>query len=767
MISSYQSFTFYARDMSQSLQRKASDPIIARDAKYYRDTIGSIKTIDEFLNNDRIYTYAMKAYGLEEMTYAKAFIRKILESDLADSNSFANRLEDNRYKALAAAYDFGKTVATKVVQTSSQIENLIGTYDQTIASNDTFLQQETDYFVALTKTFTNVDDLFANTRTRDYVFKAFNIDPKTFDYQTIRNVITSDISDPASYVNTEFFPKLLEWDTILLDLYDQRIEPGKTPAEKEKIDYLITQYSKRIDTVNTYFELAASFNFKADGSLDPAVSVQSDAQQKLVTERYVFTQPRLTQTGALLNKSYYEEKIASVTSITELLNDGRLSKMVLQAFGISLNTSKADVEWALKQDPSDPASPIHAKGKAFVALASAFNFEADGSLTPSKTAQDETQKYDLLSNYIVRYDDADEEADAEATTKYKRYIGLTANLDDFLSRTAAAGLVREYALKAHNISPDEVSLFKLKQILTSDPYDPKSYLNSLKDERFVKLAKSFNFAADGSIGSPRFAQSENEITRIAKAYYAEMTRNDSSQSAKDKAEAEISYYRSKMQTLETVDELVADERISSLLLTAEGFKSKEVNSETLRKILISDLADPTSYANTLNDIRFQKITGSFNFTKEGFIDSSVETGVQTQRGIIETSNLFLTQMLEQEAGEDNVGARLALYFQRMAPTLRSVYEILADTALADFVRTSLSIPAETAGADIDVQKKLLERYLDINDLQDPEKVDIMVRRFLALYDIENGTPDPLTSLFSGNNSISFETVAALSQLRNS
>ncbi len=766
MISSYQSYTFYARDMTQTLARKASDPIIARDAKYYRDNIGSIKSIDEFLNNDRIYAYAMKAYGLEEMTYAKAFIRKVLESDLTDSNSFANRLEDNKYKALAAAYDFGKTVSTKAVQTSSQIEILIDTYDQTISSNDTLLREETNYYTAVSKNFTNVNDLFQNTRARDYVFKAFGIDPKTFDYETIKNVITSEISDPASYVNAVIGPKIDEWDAKLLDLYDQRIAPGATLADKEKIDYLIAQYSKMITNATGYFELAASFSFKADGTLDAGIPAQNDIQTALVTERYVFTQPRLTKTGALLNKAYYEEIIPTVTTIDDLLNNPRISKIVLQSFGISLNTSKADVKWALQQDPTDPASPIHAKGKAFVALASAFNFESDGTLAPGNSAQDEEQKYNLLSNYIVRYDDADEEADAATVTKYKRYIGLTASLDDLLSGASAAVLVREFALKAFNISPNEVSTYKLKQILTSDPYDPKSYINTLKDDRFIKLAKSFNFAADGSIGVPRFAQSENEITRISKAYYVEMTRLDSSQSSKDKAEAEIEYYRSKLQTLETVDEVVSDPRLTKLLLVAEGFKSTDVKPDTLRNILISDLNDPKSFANSLNDVRYQKLAGSFNFNEKGFVESAAAAGVQNERGVIETSHLYLTQMLEEEAGEDNVGARLALYFERMAPTLRSIYEILADTALAEFVRTSLSIPAETAGSNIDLQKKLIERQLDINDLQDPDKVDIMVRRFLALYDVENGGSDSIVSLYNGSATISYETVAALSQLRN-
>ena len=766
MITSYQSYTFFARDMTQSLARKASDPVIARDAKYYRDNIGSIKTIDDFLNNDRIYSYAMKAYGLEEMTYAKAFIRKVLESDLTDTNSFANRLEDTKYKNLAAAFDFGKTVSTKVVQTSNQIDNLIDTYDQTINSNDALLQQETDYFVAVSKDFTHVDDLFKNTRARDYVFKAFGIDPTTFNYDTIRSVITSDISDPASYVNTVIGPKIDEWNVKLTELYDQRITPGNTRAEIEKIDYLIAQYTKMSNQAAGYFELAASFSFRTDGTLDAGVPAQNDIQLKVVTERYVFSQPRLTKTGALLNKAYYEEIIPTITTINDLLNNTRMSKMVLQSFGIALTTSRADIEWALQQDPTDPASPIHEKGKAFVALASAFNFEADGTLAPGNSAQTEEQKYNLLSNYIVRYDDKDEEEDAATIERYKRYIGLTASLDDFLSGASAAVVVREFALKAHGISPNEVSLFKLKKILTSDPYDPKSYLNTLKDDRFVKLAKSFNFAPDGSIGAPRFAQSENEITRISKAYYIEMTRLDTSQGVKDKAEAEVEYYRNKLQTLETVDELVSDSRLRAVLLGAEGIKPGEVTAETLRKILTSDLSDPNSFANTQSDIRLKKIAGSFNFDSKGFIEPAAAASVQTERGMVETGHLFLTQMLEEEAGEESVGARLALYFERMAPTLRSVYEILADPALADFIRISLSIPSETASSDIDVQAKLIERRLDIKDLQDPDKLNSMIQRFLALYDVENSGLDPLASLYGGSGGISFETVAALTQLRN-
>ncbi|MDP3524062.1 MAG: DUF1217 domain-containing protein, partial [Hoeflea sp.] len=201
MISSYQTYTFYTKDINETLSRAASNSIVSREQKYYRDTIGSITSIDEFLANDRIYAYAMKAYGLEEMSYAKAFVRKVLESDLTDTSSFANLLTDTRYKALAAAFDFGGTITSEIVQTTSQMDALIGTYEQTIADNDAVLRQETAYFTAVSGSFTEVDDLFRNTRARDYVFTTFGIDPKTFDYATIRSVITRHVADPNRYVN--------------------------------------------------------------------------------------------------------------------------------------------------------------------------------------------------------------------------------------------------------------------------------------------------------------------------------------------------------------------------------------------------------------------------------------------------------------------------------------------------------------------------------------------------------------------------------------
>jgi hypothetical protein len=765
MITSFQSYQFYTKDINETLRRAAADAVTSRELQYYRDNIGSITSIDEFLADDRIYAYAMKAYGLEEMTYAKAFIRKVLESDLTDTNSFANLLTDTKYRTLAAAYDFGNTVTSEIIQTTSQIDNLIDTYEQSIENNDGQLKADTAYFTAVSQTFTTVDDLFRDTRARDYVFTTFGIDPSTFDYNTIRSVITSDISDADSYVNSVIAPQVNDWLALVDDLNTQLADPAKTPEQKDKINYLITQYSKAIAKADNFYNLAAAFNFKADGTLDAGVDAMSAAQLKMVTESYVLSQPRLTTTGALLNKQYYEDTISTVTTIDELLDNSRLSIMLLTAYGIPLTTSRADVKWALEQDTSDLNGEIYTKSEGMIALAKAFNFEADGSITPGLDIQDSDQIYLTMANYIDKYNDADDEADQAAIAKYKLYIGLTKNLDDFLSAEPAAVTIREFALKAFNIAPDEVSTFKLKQIFTSDPYDPESYVNQMKDDRFVQLVKAYNFAADGSIGSPRYAQSENEITRISKAYYTAVTRLDSSESSKAAAEAEAVYYRTQLQSLETVDQLLADVRLKNVLLVAEGLRPVDVSNEMLRAVLTSDLDDPDSFANQQSDIGFQKVAGSFNFDADGFIRSESARSVQNERGLVETQRLYLTQAIEEEAGQESLGARLALYFERMAPTVTSNYEILADDALAQFVRTAFSISQETASSDIDKQKAMLDRYLDVDDLLDPEKLESLIQRFLALYDLDNGAPDPLLTIMNGSTSINFETVATLAQLR--
>jgi hypothetical protein len=102
-ISEYRNLT---REMGKTLSRLASEPEIKRDIAYYRQNISKIKSIEDFMGNQRIYRFAMSAFGMEDLTYAKAMIRKVLVEGTDDNRAFAFSLADPRFRDFAQTFNF-------------------------------------------------------------------------------------------------------------------------------------------------------------------------------------------------------------------------------------------------------------------------------------------------------------------------------------------------------------------------------------------------------------------------------------------------------------------------------------------------------------------------------------------------------------------------------------------------------------------------------------------------------------------------------------
>jgi Protein of unknown function (DUF1217) len=141
VLSTNAAFKLLTQNIEKSLARVSDTPQVQRETDYYMATIGKIKSIEDFLANERVYTYAMKAFGLKDMIYAKAFVKKVLTDGIDSANSFTNQLTDPRFKELATTFNFKslgptatifdraqKGVADKYVQV--QLEEQAG------ASND-------------------------------------------------------------------------------------------------------------------------------------------------------------------------------------------------------------------------------------------------------------------------------------------------------------------------------------------------------------------------------------------------------------------------------------------------------------------------------------------------------------------------------------------------------------------------------------------------------------------------------------------------------
>ena len=101
-------YRYYTEHSERLLEAIAERPQVTRESEHYLATITEIKSLDAFMADERVFNYAMTAYGLSEMAYAKAFIRQILEGGIDDPDSLANRLADPRYRELASDFNFAR-----------------------------------------------------------------------------------------------------------------------------------------------------------------------------------------------------------------------------------------------------------------------------------------------------------------------------------------------------------------------------------------------------------------------------------------------------------------------------------------------------------------------------------------------------------------------------------------------------------------------------------------------------------------------------------
>ena len=691
MISTFTSYRLYSQDLPTSLARTAAQPNVARDVQYYQDNIGKVTSVDHLLKDRRLFSIAMKAHGLEDMTYATAFMRKVLESDLNDTASFARKLADPRYIELARSFNFTTSGAVSeslpYVQGPGQEDDTVELYSEHLAKQGVAAATETQYYQGKIATLTSVDQLVGDSRLFAVALTSVGLDPHITSAQYVRDVLTSDLSDPESLANT---------------------------------------------TTNQRFrDLAAAFSFATDGSVAAGAAQSATQLDATIYNNYMRSGNGATPAAAAYNTTHYGNAIASVGSVDELIGNDRLLSYALTAFGIPVSASKATVRAVLTSDLGDPGSIANTiTDGRYRKLAAAFNFDADGTVK-SAGVQSATQLEATKTGYLANYDDAAVAADKSASNLYRSHVETTGNVDDFLNDR---GLF-SYALTAFGLDPSTEFKSKIRQILVSDLSNPASFANLQSDHRYRDLAAAFNFGSNGEALQLRKAQSDDDELATIRLYN---TRIGSSQSEADAAKQESTYYSDTIPAVNSVDDLLADRRLVAYVTKAFALDGT-VDNDTLRKGLLSDPMDPDSFVNRKGQpAGLRELAAAFNFNADGSIGRVPAQAAQTRGEVLDTTDAYVRQIMETDAGNTNEGVRLALYFQRKAPSITSALSILADKALLKVAQTALGLPTSMSQAEIETQEAMIEKKLDVKDLQDPAKLERFLARFSALYDIENG-----------------------------
>lgn len=716
MISTLLNYRLYTNNMAQTLERLSSQEQVKRDKSYYDENIGKVTSVDQFLGDYKLYSYAMKAYGLEDQISAKGMIRKVLQSDLTDSSSYANKLADQRYRDFASAFSFGSSKAP-TAQSSAQTERLTEAYAERVDTSAPIAAKATSYYSdhigALSTSADPIGDFVADRGLLNVGLRAAGFtDPSAISSDYAKSILNGSVQngDAAWATFRTLFSQLPDGST-------RRIFLGQ--GEKETSDVI---YRYNLATGN-------------------ATSPQAK-QAEVDYLNYFFTSP-----------------FNPTRTVSSFTSDERLMKFALTAMGSDIVYS-ASAAASYLQDPSSIPSTVSNVEKArFQALHDTLGVQSNGVLSPPSDGLDK-----LISGYSDNYKTAFNKSVNFDTTEFRALLADVRSVSDLMATSGALqGKAEEtsngdrnrpmlnYVLKAVGIDPNTVSFTKIRAVLTSDPTDPNSYVSKLKDERYTQLAAAFNFDENGKLRPERLIQSTSDQTRTGTLYAATFGK-DLNEAAKAQIKADTKTYLAAVGSAVSLNDLLGDKKAIQYALTAYGVKNKDLSKDELRKILTSDLADPKSYANTQTDKAIAKFAAAFNFETDGSVRAT-DTGGQQGADRLATDKLYLLQTLEEQAGETSEGTRLALYFLRKAPALTSAYGILADKALYQVVRTALGLPDGMVAMDTDKQAAMIQRKLDVKDFTDEKKLDKFVSRFAGMYDVANqdSSSNPVVQLFGGGS----------------
>ena len=93
-----------------------ASPTLERDTSYFAEKIGNVSSAEELVQDRRLLTVALGAFGLQDDINNRFFIQKVLEEGTGSPDTLANRLADTRYRELSEAFGFGPTGQAQVGQ---------------------------------------------------------------------------------------------------------------------------------------------------------------------------------------------------------------------------------------------------------------------------------------------------------------------------------------------------------------------------------------------------------------------------------------------------------------------------------------------------------------------------------------------------------------------------------------------------------------------------------------------------------------------------
>lgn len=337
-------WTFLQRTREQQQEVYEKSPVLNREVQDFTQRITKVQSADDLLDDYNLLKVTLGAFGLDEDIGNRAYIKKVLESDTNDPQSFVNRLNDTRYQALATTFGFGSSNGPQLPSAHGDSE-----------------------FAGIA----TPDDLLSNRTLLRRALENVGLEGMENNQFFLQKVLESNLSDPESFANKLSNPKIAD--------FAAQFNFGAPAEYDNSIQSLLAEYGKHADGLDSAEDLLA------DEGLLQAVIETFDLERSHPDFLLRVLNSDTTDPDSFVNqledKRYHAVSeafgfgwpdINSFTTPDELLHNPDLLAHSLDLFNVS-DRGETYLRQVLESDLNDPNSFVNQpENLAYYDFADAF-----------------------------------------------------------------------------------------------------------------------------------------------------------------------------------------------------------------------------------------------------------------------------------------------------------------------------------------------------------------------------------------------------------
>lgn len=284
--------------------------------------------------------------------------------------------------------------------------------------------------------------------------------------------------------------------------------------------------------------------------------------------------------------------------------------------------------------------------------------------------------------------------------------------------------LQEMVLTAYGLDSQIGMNALMQKVLESDPNDSGSVAARMVDSRYKQLSNALNY---GGLSIPEIPAVPSTATVQIEGIRQGKTFESFSGSfgGVKVSDVDLSKVNNRLELASTLQAAfrTADGRNSDITVTALG--GKLIFTDNKGRGGAASFTFVAGPGSTAQAALAANAAGSVAVPAQGGPAVTKSTTVE------EIVARFTQARFEESLGATSETLRKAIYAKRSLPGVTSWYSVIADRNLASVVQGLLGLPESFGQIDVDQQKAMLERRMNIADFKDSTKLAKLLDRYVA------------------------------------